>query len=54
MLTKRSIEVPLPEHLELNDVDLELLKASFQALVALRCEKGHEWEGLLRELKEDG
>jgi hypothetical protein len=34
----------------LNDVDLELLKASFQALVALRC----DWEDLLRELKENG
>ncbi len=54
MLARRTLEVPLPESVALNDVDLELLKASFQALVALRCEKGREWEGLLRQLKEDG
>ena len=54
MLARRTLEVPLPESVALNDVDLELLKASFQALVALRCERGREWEGLLRELKEDG
>jgi hypothetical protein len=54
MLARRTLEVPLPESVALNDVDLELLKASFQALVALRCEKGHEWEGLLWQLKEDG
>ena len=54
MLATRTLEVPLPECVVLNDVDLELLKASFQALVALRCEKGREWEGLLWQLKEDG
>jgi hypothetical protein len=54
MLARRTLEVPLPECVVLNDVDLELLKASFQALVALRCEKGREWEGLVRQLKEDG
>src|SRR5664279_604281 len=54
MLARRTLEVPLPESVVLNDVDLELLKASFQALVALRCERGREWEGLLRQLKEDG
>ena len=54
MLARRTLEVPLPESVALNDVDLELLKASFQALVALRCEKGHEWESLLRQMKEDG
>ncbi len=54
MLARRTLEVPLPESVALNDVDLELLKASFQTLVALRCERGREWEVLLRELKEDG
>lgn len=54
MLARRMVEVPLPESVALNDVDLELLKASFQALVALRCERGREWEGLLRELKAEG
>jgi hypothetical protein len=54
MLARRTLEVPLPERVVLSDVDLELLKASFQALVALRCERGREWEGLLRQLKEDG
>jgi hypothetical protein len=54
MLARRTLEVPLPESVVLNDVDLELLKASFQALVALRCERGRDWEGLLRELKENG
>jgi hypothetical protein len=54
MLATRTLEVPLPECAVLNDVDLELLKASFQALVALRSEKGREWEGLLWQLKEDG
>src|ERR1700690_3727687 len=54
MLARRTLQVPLPENVARHGVDLELLKASFQALVALRCEKGHEWEGLLRQMKEDG
>jgi hypothetical protein len=54
MLARRTLEVPLPESVALNDADLELLKASFQALVALRCEKGRAWEDTLRQMKEDG
>lgn len=54
MLARRIVEVPLPESVPLSDADVELLKASFQALAALRCERGREWEGLLRQLKEDG
>lgn len=54
MLVRQTVEIPLPESLELTGGDLELLKATFQALVALRCEKGREWEGPLRQLKEDG
>src|SRR5512143_1245098 len=54
MLARRTLEVPLPESVALNDADLELLKASFQALVALRCEKGRTWEDTLRQMKEDG
>lgn len=54
MLARRTVEVPLPESVTLNEVDLELLKASFQALVALRCEKGREWQDLLGQLRDDG
>jgi hypothetical protein len=54
MLPRQIVEVPLPESVTPGGADLELLKATFQALVALRCEKGREWEGLLRQMREDG
>lgn len=54
MLVRRTLEVPLPESIEVSNADLPLLVATFQALVALRCEKSQKWESLLRQLREDG
>ncbi len=54
MLAKRTLEVPLPERVELNVADRELLVATFQALVALRYEKDRRWELTLKQLEDDG
>jgi len=54
MRARRTLEIPLPNRVELDEVDVELLKASFEALLALRCERGRAWQGLVRELRDDG
>jgi len=54
MLAKRTLEVPLPDGVKLDGVDVELLKATFQALVALRGERDRRWELTLKQLEDDG
>jgi hypothetical protein len=54
MRVKRTLEVPIPDRVEMSPGDLELLKATFQALVALRAEKNPAWEGLVRQMESDG
>ena len=54
MHTRRILEVPLPDGVRLDAADLELLKATFQALVCLRGEKDRRWELTLKELEDDG
>jgi hypothetical protein len=54
MQTRRTLEVPLPERLELSGADRELLVATFQALVALRCEKDRRWDLVQKQLEDDG
>lgn len=54
MLVRRTLEVPIPESIPVDALDMELLTATFQALVALRCEKGAAWRDLALRLKEDG
>jgi hypothetical protein len=49
-----TIEVPLPEGVQPSKLDLELLKATFQAIVTLRTEGGREWEEVLCQLERDG
>ena len=54
MLAKRILEVPLPDGVRLDGTDLELLKATFQALVSLRGEKDRRWELLEKQMRDDG
>lgn len=54
MLARRTLEVPIPDNLKLDGLDLELLKATFQALAALRGEKDRRWELTLKQLEDDG
>ncbi|MEO8053645.1 MAG: hypothetical protein ABI768_00725 [Acidobacteriota bacterium] len=54
MLAKRTLEVPLPDGVKLDGLDLELLKATFQAIAALRAEKDRRWELTLKQLEDDG
>lgn len=54
MLTRRTLEVPLPERMELAGDDRELLVATFQALIALRCERDRRWELVRKQLEDDG
>jgi hypothetical protein len=54
MVKGRTIEVLLPEGVPADTLDLELLKATFHAIVALRSERGREWEKTLRQLEHDG
>lgn len=50
----RTIEVELPSCVHPADHDVELLKATFQAILSLRCESGRHWRELMRELRDDG
>ncbi|HUK13716.1 MAG TPA: hypothetical protein VLW17_10495 [Thermoanaerobaculaceae bacterium] len=50
----RAITVRLPDRVEPTSLDLELLKATFQAIVALRFECAKEWETVLHQLEEQG
>ncbi len=54
MLTRRIVEVPIPDNLKLDALDFELLRATFQALAALRGEKDRRWELTLKQLEDDG
>ena len=54
MASERTIEIPLAEGLEPTSLDIELIKATFQAIASLRCECGCEWEQTLRQLEKDG
>ena len=48
------IEVPLPENIQARDVDLDLLKAIFQAIVSLRFEDFPNREALQKKIEEGG
>ena len=54
MLARRTLEIPLPDKMELGGAERELLVATFQALVALRCERDRRWEMLQKQLEDDG
>ncbi len=54
MLARRIVEVPIPAGIDVTGADLELLKATFQALVALRCDQAHCWEERVEALRRDG
>jgi hypothetical protein len=49
-----TIQVSLPEGVKPSRLDLELLKATFQAIVTLRIGGGREWEQTLCQLERDG
>jgi hypothetical protein len=51
---KLTIEITLPHVAGLTEFDLELMKATFLALMSLRRECGKEWKNILQELEEDG
>ena len=54
MHPKRILEVPIPDGADPKGDDLELLKAVFQALTALRVSQGRDWLAKVRELEADG
>jgi hypothetical protein len=54
MHARRTLEVPIPDNVKLDGLDVELLKATFQALVALRGERDRRWELTLKQLEDDG
>ncbi len=54
MAKAQTIEVPLPEGVSPSRLDVELLKATFQAIVTLRTEGGQEWEEVVGQLERDG
>jgi hypothetical protein len=54
MATANTIELPLPTGMQPTGLDLELIKATFQAIASLRCECGREWEHILRDLEGKG
>ena len=54
MTGQPTIEVPLPRDVQPTTLDVELLKATFQAIVTLRYECSRNWEATLRQLESDG
>jgi hypothetical protein len=54
MRQQKIIEVPIPEGVDPVGDDLEILKATFQALAALRLAQGRDWMKRVRELEKDG
>lgn len=53
MQPKRILEVPIPDGVDPKGDDLELLKAVFQALTALRASQGRDWLAKVRELERE-
>jgi hypothetical protein len=54
MVKPETIAVPLPIDVQPTEIDLELLRATFQAVIALRYECKHDYECCLKRLKNDG
>lgn len=54
MTTPRTIEVELPPSLKLGEHEAELLKATFQAILSLRCESSCHWRELMQQLRDEG
>ena len=54
MQPKRVLEVPIPDGIDPKRDDLELLKAFFQAVTALRVSQGRDWLAKVKELEVDG
>jgi hypothetical protein len=52
MAAQQILHIRLPE--EVSPANAELLKATFQAIMALRCDCSSEWDRTLRELETDG
>jgi hypothetical protein len=50
----RTIEVRLPAQADPTPEDLELLDATFHAILDLRFHEGHRWNALARELASRG
>lgn len=54
MAAMRMIHIPLPENLQASESDLDMLRATFQAVVSLRCDRRVEWQTVLRQMEADG
>ncbi len=54
MQPRRILEVPIPDGIDPKGDDLELLKAVFQALTALRVSQGRDWLAKVKSLEGDG
>ncbi len=52
MAGQQILHIPLPE--DMPPTNAELLKATFQAIINLRCDCSCEWERMLNDLKRDG
>ena len=54
MQSRRILEVPIPDGIDPKRDDLELLKAFFQAVTALRVSQGRDWLAKVSALEADG
>ncbi|MBI5058798.1 hypothetical protein HZB60_03320 [candidate division KSB1 bacterium] len=52
MDTARTIQISVPA--ELSPTSVELMKATMNAIVALRCDCSKDWNAILNELERDG
>lgn len=54
MQPRRVFEVPIPDGVDPKRDDLELLKAFFQAVTALRVSQGRDWLARVSALEREG
>ena len=52
MAKSQILHIPISE--DISPTGAELLKATFQAIISLRCDCSSEWDRTLRELQVDG
>lgn len=53
-MSGKSIEIPLPLGVEPSQTDLELLQATFQAIIALRYENAIKRDAMLAVIEGEG
>lgn len=54
MNAARILQLPVPDHMQVSEYDLDMLRATFQAVLSLRCDRRVEWQAILQQMEADG